>query len=536
MWRTAAAPAGWRSVRWSIGSATSRRISSPIGGGAVGDQPRRRRIAVDGHQRAVLGPVGERLAVGRRRARTGPSCTATVGAAPSAVAEHRQPLVGGIVAAARRARRVVVLGEPDDVLRAAPVVGPVAVGVGDDDRRRRAGGGRSARRRRASRCSGPARGRRAARRRRRRRGRRRCRRRARRRPWPGSRPRVVDAAPARRAGPAAPTRGSDTDCSSTIGTSGRLTTGSPYGTAVPEARDVAGEEVVRRSPGAACGSGRRRRRRSPRSCRRRAGGRSGRSIAGSTVPAWKRSSRAYSEVHRRGAAERQQVAGDERPVGQPGQRRVDGVAPAEGAELLARAAAARGPPVASASRAAAASSQAAGGSWSRSMAGSTRRCPVSDGRLATASSADRGQPPADATTTRAGEAQRRRGRRRARRRRGPGRASAPARRGCSSAGPARRPTSPSPSSRSISGDGSSIGCTPTPSTTPVTTRATAKRRCRQRVTHEAGEADEQEDEAGGDQRGRTPCSRGRPSSSRRTRRGRRSASSRGRATPRSTST
>ena len=34
--------------------------------GAVGDPPRRRRIAVDGHHRAVLGPVGERLAVGRR--------------------------------------------------------------------------------------------------------------------------------------------------------------------------------------------------------------------------------------------------------------------------------------------------------------------------------------------------------------------------------------------------------------------------------------------------------------------------------------
>ena len=41
------------------------------------------------------------------------------------------------------------------------------------------------------------------------------------------------------------------------------------------------------------------------------------------------------EVHRRCAAEREEVARHERLGGQPGQRRVDGVAPAEGAELLA---------------------------------------------------------------------------------------------------------------------------------------------------------------------------------------------------------
>ena len=39
------------------------------------------------------------------------------------------------------------------------------------------------------------------------------------------------------------------------------------------------------------------------------------------------------EIHRRSASQRQQVAGDERPFGQPGQRRIDGVPPAERAEL-----------------------------------------------------------------------------------------------------------------------------------------------------------------------------------------------------------
>ena len=153
------------------------------------------------------------------------------------------------------------------------------------------------------------------------------------RPAPGRRP-----APARPGRPAAPTAASDSDCSSTIGTSGRLTTGVAVRRPARRARRSArpANSVVRRAPGGACGSGRRRRRRPPRSCRRRAAGRPGRSAPARPTPAWKRSSRAYSRSIAAGAAERQQVAGDERPVGQPGQRRIDGVAPAEGAELGAR--------------------------------------------------------------------------------------------------------------------------------------------------------------------------------------------------------
>ena len=101
----------------------------------IGDPPRRRRVAVDGHARPVLGPVGERLAV-RRRPWPAPDRpgTATVGRRR----RRRSANTGRRSSAGRRGADVRRAGssssvKPDDVLRAAPVVGPVAVGVGHDE-------------------------------------------------------------------------------------------------------------------------------------------------------------------------------------------------------------------------------------------------------------------------------------------------------------------------------------------------------------------------------------------------------------------
>ena len=169
----------------------------------------------------------------------------------------------------------------------------------------------------------------------------------------------------------------DSDCSSTIGMSGWLTAGSPYGTAGPTPGHV-GEQVVdelragraEAVEGGVAGQ--------PDRARAEQAGDRRRSMPVRSCPTWKRSSRAYTRSIAGGAAEREQVARDERPVGQPGQRRVDGVAPPEGAELLARQLQDPVPPATSASSAATAAFHAAGTSWSRSIAGSTSRRPVSD--------------------------------------------------------------------------------------------------------------------------------------------------------------
>ena len=457
----AAAASRGRSARRSSSSSCSPIGSDRSADHATPSSGRRRR-----HHRAVLRPVGERLAV-RRRAGRAPDRPGRRRSAPRrSIAEHGQALVGRVRAQHVRCGRVVVLGEADDVLRAAPVVGTVAVGVGDDDL-----GGRS-----VGASSSPA---------------------ATRvadqlvaveEPGGGGVDEAVAAARDEhdvvlgphdrhrrrrraRARPAAigvPTRGSDTDCSSTIGMSGVV--GRP-GRRTATRRPSPGAPAANRSW---TSSGRGVRKRSKAASpvsqivsapSRRA---TGAIAAGSTVPDWKRSSRAYSRSIAAAlpSGSRSRVTSGLSVM--PGQRRVDGVAPAEGAELLPRAAAARARPVSPASRAAAASVHAAGGSWSRSMrrvdpavpgerrAGWRRRAR----RRATAS--DRApRHAAGAGATRAAA------RRRARRRRGRARARASARRACSSAGRARRPTCRRRAARSISGDGSSIGWTPTPSTTPV---------------------------------------------------------------------
>ena len=98
---------------------------------AIGDPPRGGEVAVDRHRGAVLGSEGERFAVAG-------------GAHHEPAVEHRHRLLGGVlggehgetligdVLAQRVARRTAGLGEAGDVLRTAPLVGPVAVGVGDD--------------------------------------------------------------------------------------------------------------------------------------------------------------------------------------------------------------------------------------------------------------------------------------------------------------------------------------------------------------------------------------------------------------------
>ena len=101
----------------------------------IGDHPSRRRVAVDGHRRALLGAVGERLSI-------------AAGLHDQAVLECRDRLVVGVGNQAEDRQALVALGdaqhvatvaaglgEPADILRAAPVVGTVAVGVGDDDNR-----------------------------------------------------------------------------------------------------------------------------------------------------------------------------------------------------------------------------------------------------------------------------------------------------------------------------------------------------------------------------------------------------------------
>ena len=196
------------------------------------------------------------------------------------------------------------------------MVGSSPVGVGDDDdvggRRRR----RPARRRTSTRCSGSPRRRRSARPRPRRRGRRRC---------PTAR-RHVSLARTIGTGSAtgtsstgatgAPTAGSDSACSSTIGTCGTLTDGRAVGDRARRARRC------RRRTARAVSSGRGVRKRSNAASpgsqivsapSRRA---IGATAASSADPTWKRSSRAYEQVHRRRRAEGQQVAGHERAVGQ----------------------------------------------------------------------------------------------------------------------------------------------------------------------------------------------------------------------------
>ena len=110
----------------------------PAGVGPIAHHPGRARITVDRHDRTVLGAVGERLAV------RGRSCLHRAlldgdGGRCAGHTEDWEALVGRIGAQHIGYRRLVVLRESDDVLRAAPMVGAVAVRVGDDDGARRSG-------------------------------------------------------------------------------------------------------------------------------------------------------------------------------------------------------------------------------------------------------------------------------------------------------------------------------------------------------------------------------------------------------------
>ena len=112
----------------------SRRQSEELAGcvEAVGHTPGGVRVAVDGHDRPVLWAVGEGLAV-----RTRPSLyrSALLGhrLVSGGVADEDRDSLVGAVEPQHTAPVGSVLGESGDVLRASPVVGAVAIAVGDDD-------------------------------------------------------------------------------------------------------------------------------------------------------------------------------------------------------------------------------------------------------------------------------------------------------------------------------------------------------------------------------------------------------------------
>ena len=106
------------------------------GRGPIGDSPAGRRIAVDRHHRSMLGQIRERLAVGGRSSRDGSRLHRDgLGGLVGSV-EDGEPLVGAL-----EAQHVGAfgpgLGEPRDILRAAPVVGTVTIRVGHEESRRR---------------------------------------------------------------------------------------------------------------------------------------------------------------------------------------------------------------------------------------------------------------------------------------------------------------------------------------------------------------------------------------------------------------
>jgi hypothetical protein len=114
-----------------------------------------------------------------------------------------------------------------------------------------------------------------------------------------------------------PTRASTRPCSSSISTSGTFTTGSPNATGTPSPAGGAVEREVVGHPDRVGAE-------EPGDGRDRVG------VDGAGLDAVVEG---VEQVHRARAPEREQVAGDEWPVGQAGQRRVDGVPPAERTEL-----------------------------------------------------------------------------------------------------------------------------------------------------------------------------------------------------------
>ena len=105
----------------------------------IADHPRRQRIAVHCHRRSLLGPIRERLTVP-----ASPHLQSVVEDGDGLVvrachrAEDGKPLISFVVAQ-YVARRPTALGETRYVLRTAPVMGAIAIGVADDhssDRKR----------------------------------------------------------------------------------------------------------------------------------------------------------------------------------------------------------------------------------------------------------------------------------------------------------------------------------------------------------------------------------------------------------------
>ena len=100
----------------------------------IGDGPARGRVTVDCHDGTVFGQVGERFAVGAGGGGDRPVLDRDRLGVGIVVGEHGQPLVAALVA--QHAHIVARLGVAGHVLRAAPVVRSVTVRVGDDHPRR----------------------------------------------------------------------------------------------------------------------------------------------------------------------------------------------------------------------------------------------------------------------------------------------------------------------------------------------------------------------------------------------------------------
>ncbi len=193
------------------------------------------------------------------------------------------------------------------------------------------------------------------------------------------------------------------------------------------------------------------------------------------------------------------VSGDHRLVGERHQRVVGRVAPPERTELLAGELQHTGVPVGRV-QGVGRISHVSGGSWSRSIAGSTSERFHSAGRLATTTAASSAVAATVAIRpTGSG-----------RRTVGPAaavtRAPAPSPTPSSNNGTARvllrnaraTPPSSSPTSTFISGDEFSMGATPTASTTPTPMLIAAKRRCGHEVDRQTGEPDDDHDVAESD--------------------------------------
>ena len=89
-------------------------------------------IAVDSHGRSIFGTIRERLAVRAGRGMDGTSLLGNSHVATGLVGEHGDALVSAVEREHPRVCRSI-FGETRDVLRAAPVMGALAVAIGDDD-------------------------------------------------------------------------------------------------------------------------------------------------------------------------------------------------------------------------------------------------------------------------------------------------------------------------------------------------------------------------------------------------------------------